>query len=201
MDAAPTLLTAFDTSSVLIRIPYHLEICSSLHRDGNTLASAGLDGTVRLWDIRKFGSRKAKKSPQALSSFDVGYSISSSYFSPSGQTLLTTSFANRIDLIDNAHLQTNKRKLDITKSIKHNNNTGRWLSTFMATWHPSQDVFVVGSMNKPRCIEVYDNTGKLLRPIQGDALASVMSRCAFHPSTEELMIVGGNSSGRVVAIR
>ena len=190
---------------------YHLGNSTSLHRDGNTLASAGLDGTVRLWDIRKFGSRKAKlsrpknsttkKPPQALSSLDVGYSISSSYFSPSGQTLLTTSFANRIDLIDNAHLQTNKRKLDITKSIKHNNNTGRWLSTFMATWHPSQDVFVVGSMNKPRCIEVYDNTGKLLRPIQGDALASVMSRCAFHPSTEELMIVGGNSSGRVVAIR
>ena len=164
-----------------------------------------MDGTVRLWDIRKFGKTKSsssnsKKLLQPLSSLDVGYSISSSFFSPSGDTLLTTSFANRLDLVDNAHLET-KRKLEITKSIKHNNNTGRWLTTFMATWHPSQDVFVVGSMNKPRCIEVFDGKGELLRAIQGDALASVMSRCAFHPSSEELTIVGGNSSGRVVAVR
>ena len=172
----------------------------SLHPNGHTIVSAGLDGVVNLWDIRKFGdSRGRKKSPVPLSTQQVGLSISSSFFSPSGTSLLTTSFANRLDLTEGAHL--GKGKMKPTHSIRHNNQTGRWLTTFMASWHPRLDIFVSGSMNKPRCVETFDSSGKLLRAVTGDSLASVMSRCCFHPSTDKLIMIGGNSSGRVVAIR
>lgn len=63
------------------------------------------------------------------------------------------------------------------------------------------DLFCSGSMNKPRCLEVFDSQGKLLRAVEGDSLASVMSRTCFHRSTDNLVMVGGNSSGRVVAVR
>jgi WD repeat-containing protein 76 len=185
---------------------------NSLHSNGYSLASAGLDGVVRLWDIRKFddsrrrSSKSNNKAPKEIASLSCGYSISSSYFSPSGHALLTTSFADRIDLMDNFHLmatttssKTPKNKF--TKSIPHNNQTGRWLSTFMASWHDTEDIFVVGSLSKPRCVEVFDAKGKLMQAIQGNALSSVMSRCAFHPSSQELIVIGGNSSGRVAVIK
>ena len=90
------------------------------------------------------------------------------------------------------------------KSIKHDNQTGRWLSTFMAKWHPGfaeKEIFVVGSMKKPRTIEVWGDDGKLLRELQGDALSAVASRCCFHPNASEVIVVGGNSSGRVTVSR
>ncbi len=71
----------------------------------------------------------------------------------------------------------------------------------MAKWHPSLDVFVVGSMSHPRTMEIFDADGNLLRGVQGDALTAVVSRCCFHPSTEQLVLAGGNSSGRVTIVR
>jgi hypothetical protein len=80
-------------------------------------------------------------------------------------------------------------------------SSGRWLTTFQAKWHPEMDIFCCGSMNKPRCIEIFDGQGALLREVTGESLTSVMSRTCFHPSPNRLVMVGGNSSGRVVAIR
>lgn len=168
----------------------------SLHLNGYTLVSAGNDGIVSLWDIRKFGKAASQK---AVATQHVGRSVSSAYFSPSGGSLLSTSFEDRIDLIDGAH--TFKGVIKPSTSIKHNNQTGRWLSTFMPCWHPKQDIFVSGSMKKPRCIEIFDHKGKLLREVSGDTLTAVASRCCFHPSTKKVVVIGGNSSGRVVAVR
>lgn len=172
----------------------------SLHPNGYTLASAGNDGVVSLWDVRKFQGSKGKPgTPKAIATQHIGLSVSSSFFSPSGNCLLSTSFANKLDLIEDAH--TLKGTMKPTTRIQHNNQTGRWLSTFMACWHPHQDIFVCGSMKQPRCIEIYDQKGKLLREVIGSSLTAVASRCCFHPSTDKLMIVGGNSSGRMVAVR
>jgi WD40 repeat protein len=104
------------------------------------MASAGLDNTVNLWDIRNFGSRKAKKALKPVVSQFVGRSVSSAFFSPSGTSLLTTSMADRLDLLENAHHQSGI--MEPTKSIRHNNQTGRWLTTLMAKWHPQLDIFV-----------------------------------------------------------
>ncbi len=78
---------------------------------------------------------------------------------------------------------------------------GRWLTTFQARWHPSLDIFCSGSMNQPRCMEIFDLQGKLLRAVTGESLSSVMSRTCFHPSATSVVMVGGNSSGRMVAVR
>jgi hypothetical protein len=110
---------------------------------------------------------------------------------------------NYLDLTDDMHTLSGTVKA--TKKIRHDNHTGRWLSTFMAQWHPtmtSQELFVVGSMRQPRTVELFDGSdGKLLRGVNGESLTAVVSRCCFHPSEDRLVVVGGNSSGRVTVAR
>ena len=82
------------------------------------------------------------------------------------------------------------------KNIMHNNQTGRWLTTFKAVWHPKrEDLFFCGSMKQPRQIDVFNDQGQPLGPLKGDDLASICSIIAVHPTLD--VVVGGNSSGRV----
>jgi len=115
--------------------------------------------------------------------------------------------SNKIEIISDAHALSGGGNIikKAKHSINHNNCTGRWLSTFMACWHPSQskeNLFVVGSMQQPRALEIFSgNTGKIVSKVQGDCLTAVMSRCCFHPSTERLIVMGGLASGRVALVR
>ncbi|NXS63884.1 WDR76 protein, partial [Brachypteracias leptosomus] len=79
----------------------------------------------------------------------------------------------------------------------HDNQTGRWLSRFRAIWEPKRDdCFVVGSMARPRRVEVFQDTGKLLHTFSNpDCLGSVCSINVVHPTRS--VLVGGNSSGRL----
>jgi WD40 repeat protein len=185
--------------------------------------SAGLDNTVRVWDVRYFGDNRTRsnktnnKGPQPIVYYDGGKSINSSYFSPSGQYAVATTMSNKLDIFENIHVgpstdhsgskKTKNQDNDsmVTSPIVrkyHDNVTGRWLSTFMACYHPYHDIFVVGSMDKPRAIEVYDGrNGNQIRAITGEAITSVSSRCCFHPCPDRIMMAGGNSSGRVTVIR
>mmetsp|Transcript_1443 Transcript_1443/g.2640 ORF Transcript_1443/g.2640 Transcript_1443/m.2640 type:complete len:625 (+) Transcript_1443:121-1995(+) len=176
----------------------------SLHANGYTLATAGLDCTVNLWDIRNFTGLKSRSKPKPYANLKSAKSINSAFFSPSGKSLLTTTMANTLDLIHDAHLQ-NGLITSPTHRIRHDNNTGRWLSTFMARWHPTytnEELFIVGSMAKPRRMEFFNgDDGNLIRAVDGEALTAVVSRCCFHPSTDRLIALGGNSSGRLTVAR
>jgi len=176
----------------------------SLHPNGTTIATCGLDRQVQLWDIRKFSARTASSKPFATQMSTK--SINSAFFSPTGKHLLNTNMSDSLDIITDAHLKT-KLISKPTHRIRHDNRTGRWLSTLMARWHPTaheveDELFVVGSMRQPRTMELFNGSkGVLLRGIQGDALTAVVSRCCFHPSLGSLVVMGGNSSGRVSVAR
>jgi len=175
------------------------------------MISGGLDCHVKLWDLRKFrNNRDSSGSPlKPIASYNGGKSVNSAFFSPSGQYVVSTTMANKLDLFTDLHLSPGEGKskkgtqlLKPSSSIRHDNMTGRWLSTFMAKWHPELDIFVVGSMRKPRCIEIFDGAkGDCTRAISGEGLTAVASRCCFHRSTDKLTVVGGNSSGRVTIAR
>lgn len=184
---------------VLLHSLVALTYCS-LHPNGYSLISAGLDCTIKLWDVRKFG--KTKKTNRPIAEFTAAKSINSAFFSPhSGHTVVSTTMADTLDLLDGFHLakgNSGKNGPRLKKRIRHNNKTGRWLSTFMAQWHPGGlDMFVVGSMRQPRTIEIFNAEGEEIAAVQDELLTAVCSRCCFHPSTDTLAVVGGNSSGRV----
>merc|ERR1711974_53101 len=105
-------------------------------------------------------------------------------------------YDNKLRLYDTSEDSLTAKILKPYKSISHNNQTGRWLTTFKAEWHPLRDdLFFVGSMNGPRQIDAFTNTGEVLPAIQAEELASVCSIVKCHPTQN--IVVGGNSSGRV----
>jgi len=110
---------------------------------------------------------------------------------------------HKLDLLDNFHLQAASKGSVMVKplhSIRHDNLTGRWLTTFQAVWHPRYEIFGVGSMSKPRVVEVFGQAQRQCA-VGGDALTAVASRLAFHPRTDRIILAGGNSSGRVTIVR
>lgn len=75
--------------------------------------------------------------------------------------------------------------------------TGRWLTKLSAVWDPKQeDCFVVGSMMKPRRMQVFHENGRLQHTFTDpENLTTVQSVTAFHPTRNALL--AGNASGRL----
>ncbi|XP_074863421.1 WD repeat-containing protein 76 isoform X2 [Carettochelys insculpta] len=122
-------------------------------------------------------------------------SVASAYFSPvTGNRVVTTCADDKLRVYDTSSLSS---AIPVLTAVRHNNNTGRWLTRFRAIWDPKQeDCFVVGSMARPRQIEIFQATGEQLHSFYNeDYLGSVCSINAVHPTKN--ILVGGNSSGRL----
>ncbi|XP_071104908.1 WD repeat-containing protein 76-like [Haliotis cracherodii] len=157
----------------------------------NYFVTASVDTTVRLWDLRKM----SKKSNTAIAERRHGKSVDSAYFSPvTGKYILSASADNTLNIFDSSDLTND---LTLKRSIRHDNHVGRWLTKFRASWHPArEDLFVVGSMKRPRQIELYNDDGVEVQVLTNPGcLGSVCSLNAIHPSRN--IVAGGNSSGRV----
>jgi len=149
-------------------------------------------GDCGIYDVRKANGSKLV---QPLANL-VGHTraISSAKFSAkTGNKVVTVAYDNKLRIFDTSEGfgSVLKPKMNIT----HNNQTGRWLTTFKAEWHPrSDEVFFVGSMNQPRQMDIY-TTNMDHFVLKGEDLASVTSIVKCHPTQD--IVVGGNSSGRI----
>lgn len=155
----------------------------------NVFVTAENKGIIRLWDLRKL-----QKQPVA----DITHHkrcAKSAFFSPiTGNSILATSADDTISIFDSTNLT---QDIKLKQLMKHNNQTGRWLSVFRATWLPNSDEsFVIGSMQEPRRIQVFDKNMNVVRIIMSDNLTTITSTNAFHPCRPAL--AGANSSGKVV---
>ena len=85
--------------------------------------------------------------------------------------------------------------------VKHNNNTGRWVTPFRPCWSPSGDGFLVGDMK--RGVALFDAaTGKQLGLKTAEGLmTAIPSRFAVHPAGavdgSKALFAAATSSGRV----
>uniref|UniRef100_A0A8C5NSG7 WD repeat-containing protein 76 n=1 Tax=Junco hyemalis TaxID=40217 RepID=A0A8C5NSG7_JUNHY len=155
------------------------------------LAAGSVD--VCVFDVRYLRNTKENKPLSSLTGHTK--SVASAYFSPvTGSRVVTVCADDRLRVYDTTSLSST---VTLLSSIRHNNNTGRWLTRFRAIWDPKQEhCFLVGSMAQPRRIEVFQDTGKLLHSFYNvDCLGSVCSINVVHPS--QSILVGGNSSGRL----
>ncbi|XP_009071893.1 PREDICTED: WD repeat-containing protein 76, partial [Acanthisitta chloris] len=154
------------------------------------LAAGAVD--VCVFDIRHL---KSKQNEPVSSLKGHIKSVASAYFSPvTGSKVVTVSADDKLRIYDTTSLSSTVTALSV---IRHNSNTGRWLTRFRAIWDPKQEhCFVVGSMAQPRRIEVFQDTGKLLHSFYNlECLSSVCSINVVHP--RQNILVGGNSSGRL----
>ncbi|XP_066184241.1 WD repeat-containing protein 76 [Sylvia atricapilla] len=154
------------------------------------LAAGSVD--VCVFDVRYL---KAKGNKPLSSLTGHTKSVASAYFSPvTGSRVVTVCADDKLRVYDTTSLSPT---VTVLSSIRHNNNTGRWLTRFRAIWDPKQEhCFLVGSMAQPRQIQLFQDTGNLLHTFCNmELLSSVCSINVVHPSQN--ILVGGNSSGRL----
>ncbi|KAJ3273018.1 hypothetical protein HDV01_004924 [Terramyces sp. JEL0728] len=143
---------------------------------------SGLDNYVQVYDKRYLGEEN-----KPLHSFKHQKSVNSAFWDPNGRHVLSTSFDDTVGLWrdvleDFTHLK-----------IKHNNNTGRWVQKFKATWRPStaESCFVIGNMK--RSVDVYDDQGRSMAMLD-DTLTAIPAVNEFHPHLN--IIYSANASGK-----
>ncbi|XP_043841555.1 WD repeat-containing protein 76 isoform X2 [Dromiciops gliroides] len=154
------------------------------------IAAGGRD--VHIYDLRYFKSKGIKP---LISFTEHLKTLASAYFSPvTGNRVVTTCADDNLRVFDTSCMSS---KIPLLTRVRHNNNTGRWLTRFRAVWDPKQeDCFIVGSMARPRSIDVFHESGELVHSfIDEECLASVCSISVMHPTQN--ILAGGNSSGRI----
>jgi len=167
----------------------------------NSIATASLDRSVCVFDIRKVHTGKKVK---ATYTFTHGRSVNDAVFDPVTGSLQSTCQDHLLRVWSPEDLA--KAGEPQPRKIRHNTHTGRWLTKLQAKWMPSghwgntQPIFVIGSMERPRRITyISANSGSILTNAFDDELASVQSVNVFHPSQK--IVCGANSSGRIHIFR
>ena len=153
--------------------------------DLNYFLSTSNNAKVAVWDQRN------TKCPVDIDTSHKS-TVSSAKFDPLiGKKIVTVGYDDKLCILEFA----DKAKLRQIAHLKHFNNTGRWLTKFQANWHPlSDELFVIGSMRKPRCIEILNTKGDLVETLTDDNfINSVQSLTEFHPVQN--ILVCGNGSG------
>ncbi|XP_070765726.1 WD repeat-containing protein 76 [Enoplosus armatus] len=166
--------------------------CVSVHPLQKQYFAVAESKVVSIYDSRCLKKTKS----QAVSQLHGhSLSISSAYFSPcTGNRVLTSCMDDQIRIYDTSALTT---KSPLLTSIRHDMHTGRWLTKLSAVWDPKrEDCFVVGSMSRPRRVQVFHEKGQPQHTfVDEENLNTVLSVIAFHPTRNALL--GGNASGRV----
>ncbi|KAL8746403.1 MAG: hypothetical protein Q9190_001577 [Brigantiaea leucoxantha] len=171
------------------------------------LATASLDRTMRLWDLRKLPSSSSRKSnpqpPTLLGQHESRLSVSHAAFNSANQ-IATASYDDTIKIHSFPGMSSwtpghRVPETDFSPSttIRHNNQTGRWVTILRAQWQvlPSDHIqrFCIGNMN--RFVDVYTARGEQLAQLGGEGITAVPAVAQFHPTRD--WVGGGTASGKL----
>ena len=162
----------------------HIDPVNSVH-----FVTASTDTTLKLWDLRKFGPRS-----KPLCSGAHKQTCQAAYLSPDGsERIVSTSFDNTVRVWDG------KKDMKEIISVRHDNQTGRWVMPFRAIWAPDSAKVIVGNMK--RCVDVIDaSDGSLTSQLMhGDYMTAIPARNCVHPSLD--VLASGTASGRLHVFR
>nr|XP_057932146.1 DNA damage-binding protein 2 isoform X1 [Doryrhamphus excisus] len=158
------------------------------------LATASVDHTVKLWDLRNMKDKKS-----FLHDMPHQKAVNSAYFNPlDGSKLLTTDQYDQIRVYSSC---------DWSKPqhiIQHPHRQFQHLTPIKATWHPVYDLIVVGRypddrvfLGDQRTIDIFDsNTAELVCQLQDPTVAGIKSINKFNPMGEVI----GSGTGVTVLI-
>lgn len=186
------------------------------------LATASLDRTMKLWDLRKI----TKSLPTLVGEHESRLSVSHASFNSAGQ-VATSSYDDTIKIhsfgVGPGSSATSSRKLKVKQAteklesmqtwksgytlpaevmepeitISHNNQTGRWVTILRPQWqrHPHDGIhkLVIGNMN--RFVDIYSATGEQLAQLGGDGITAVPAVAVFHPTKD--WVSAGTASGKL----
>lgn len=167
------------------------------------VATASLDRTLKIWDLRKITGQGDSRIPNLLGEHESRLSVSHASWSPAGH-VATSSYDDTIKIhsfLDAGSWkvghQINEEDMAPSATIKHNNQTGRWVTILKPQWQakPSDGIqkFAIGNMN--RFVDVYASDGEQLAQLGGDGITAVPAVAHFHPTKD--WVAGGTASGKL----
>lgn len=190
----------------------YFSVCPS---DEKLIASASLDRTMRIWDLRMIKNQVWSdyddvKGPQCVAAYRSRLSVSCTDWNKHGD-IVCNGYDDSIRVF---HMDKGKGILSHLKelvkpedgdiaenlepdvTIKHNCQSGRWVSILKSRWQESPidgvEKFVIANMK--RYFDIYSREGVMLAHFGDERMTSVPAVCCFHPT--ENWVVGGNSSGK-----
>lgn len=167
------------------------------------VATASLDRTLKIWDLRNMKGKGDNKAPALMGEHESRLSVSHASWSAAGH-VATSSYDDTIKIYSFLDAGSFKigHKLDEeamspTAVVKHNNQTGRWVTILKPRWQeqPEDGIqkFVIGNMN--RFVDVYSSDGEQLAQLSGDGITAVPAVAQFHPTKD--WVAGGTASGKL----
>lgn len=184
------------------------------------VATASLDRTLKLWDLRKISGGKNHKMPALLGEHESRLSVSHAAFNYAGQ-VATTSYDDTVKIHDFSDCgswdigkELKLEQMKPTAVIPHNNQTGRWVTMQVPTrrFEPSGELtsrrlkaqwqlqpqdgiqrFCIGNMN--RFVDIYTSKGEQLAQLGGDGITAVPAVARFHSSMD--WVAAGTASGKL----
>jgi WD repeat-containing protein 76 len=176
------------------------------------LATASLDRTMKLWDLRKI----SRKLPTLVGEHESKLSVSHAAFNTAGQ-VATSSYDDTIKIHSfgvsknskkgtgalesmatwNAGTQLEEDVMKPEVIVRHNNQTGRWVTILRPQWqrYPSDHIhkFVIGNMN--RFVDVFAADGTQLAQLGDPSITAVPAVAVWHEAKE--WIAAGTASGKL----
>ncbi|KAI6088367.1 WD repeat-containing protein NCU09302/NCU11420 [Hypoxylon rubiginosum] len=167
------------------------------------VATASLDRTLKVWDLRMIKGKGELRHPSLLGEHQSRLSVSHASWSRGGY-LATSSYDDTVKIYDMTEAMKWKPGQDISDKqmtpahkIPHNNQTGRWVTILKPQWqiHPADGVekFAIANMN--RFVDIYSSEGTQLGQLDGEGITAVPAVAEFHPTLNWL--AGGTGSGKL----
>lgn len=159
------------------------------------VATASLDRTLKIWDLRMIKGKGELRHPSLLGEHQSRLSVSHASWSRGGY-LATSSYDDTVKVYDMSDAMKWKPGQDLsdkqmkpTHAIPHNNQTGRWVTILKPQWqsNPADGVekFAIANMN--RFVDIYDREGKQLGQLDGEGITAVPAVAEFHPTLNWLV--------------
>ncbi|KAK7509998.1 WD repeat-containing protein [Phyllosticta citriasiana] len=166
-------------------------------------ATASLDRTMKVWDLRKISGKGDNRTPALLGEHESRLSVSHAAFNSAGQ-VATASYDDTVKVYDfndcaswKAGAKLTANQMEPATIVPHNNQTGRWVTILRAQWqmNPQDGVqrFCIGNMN--RFVDIYTSKGEQLAQLGGDGITAVPAVARFHPTMD--CIAAGTASGKL----
>ncbi|KAK4160514.1 DNA damage-binding protein CMR1 [Cladorrhinum sp. PSN259] len=176
----------------------------SLHpKYPHLVATASLDRTMKIWDLRKIKGSGELRRPALLGEHESRLSVSHASWSAGGH-IATSSYDDTIKIYSfpdagdwSAGKDLSDKQMTPAHKIHHNNQTGRWVTILKPQWQRNPrdglDKFVIGNMN--RFVDVFASNGDQLAQLEGEGITAVPAVAHFHPSMD--WVAGGTASGKL----